>query len=42
MYLNERLNPIPQKKIGRYYSFMPLDLKRIVEKKFELYCESLK
>lgn len=42
MYLNETLNPVPQKKIGRYYSYMPLDLKRIVEKKFELYCESLK
>ena len=28
------VNFIPQTKFGRYYSFMPLDLKRIAEKKF--------
>lgn len=28
------VNFIPQVKFGRYYSFMPLDLKRIAEKKF--------
>ena len=26
---------------GRYYSFMPLDLKKIVEKKFNLYCAEI-
>lgn len=27
---------------GRYYSFMPIDIKRIVHRKFNLHCESLK
>ena len=37
-YLNESLKPTPQKK-GRYYSFMPLVLKRIVANKFNSYCK---
>lgn len=30
----------PQEKAGRYYSFMPLELKRRVALKFNKYCES--
>ena len=41
-YLDGRLKLKPQVKLGRYYSYMPLDLKRLVRKKFDLYCKSLK
>jgi methionyl-tRNA formyltransferase len=37
-YCLERLKTTPQKALGRYYSFMPLDLKKPVMKKFNKYC----
>mgnify|MGYP006129545483 CR=1 FL=1 len=40
-YLNSNLNTIPQKKLGRYYSYMPLVLKKIVLRKFNNYCKNL-
>jgi methionyl-tRNA formyltransferase len=40
-YLSGGLQQKPQEKRGRYYSFMPLDLKKIVNKKFNNYCEKL-
>jgi hypothetical protein len=30
----------PQPQEGRYYSFMPIELKRVVAEKFNKYCES--
>ena len=38
-YLEARLTDRPLKSIGRYYSFMPLALKREVANKFDRYCE---
>ena len=35
------LKTFPQEKLGRYYSFMPLDLKRQMAKRFNTYCETL-
>ena len=40
-YLNNRLSPYPQPHKGRYYSFMPLELKKIITEKFNRYCEGL-
>ncbi len=40
-YKNEKFQSTKQENIGRYYSFMPLDLKLIIEKKFNKYCRSL-
>lgn len=39
--ISEKLNGCPQKKKGRYYSFMPLELKKIVAEKFNTYTEKL-
>lgn len=33
-YFNNNLNAKKQEKKGRYYSFMPLDLKKLISKKF--------
>ena len=40
-YLFGTLQHKPQEKIGKYYSFMPLDLKKIVNEKFNNYCGKL-
>jgi len=40
-YLAGSLQQKPQKTKGRYYSFMPLDLKIIVNQKFNNYCAML-
>ncbi len=40
-YLAGVLEDTPQERMGRYYSFMPLDLKKIVRKRFNWYCEQL-
>jgi methionyl-tRNA formyltransferase len=40
-YLGGRLACRPQPQRGRYYSFMPLDLKRLVAAKFDRHCEQL-
>ena len=40
-YSSGALQPVPQEKIGRYYSFMPLDLKSIVTNRFNLYCKNI-
>ena len=40
-YLSGTLKHKPQEKRGKYYSFMPLDLKKIVNKKFNNYCAKL-
>lgn len=40
-YLHGRLACRPQEHRGRYYSFMPLDLKRIVAARFDRHCEAL-
>ncbi|MBI87008.1 MAG: formyl transferase [Candidatus Marinimicrobia bacterium] len=40
-YLNNDLKYFPQEKKGRYYSFMPLNLKRIVNKRFNDYCDKI-
>ena len=39
-YLNNKVVNKPQDRLGRYYSFMPLDLKKIVQKKFNHYCKN--
>ena len=39
--MHEQFLMQPQKKIGRYYSFMPTDLKEICVKNFEKYTRSL-
>lgn len=41
LYLQGNLEHVKQKKHGRYYSFMPYDLKNVVAKKFNAYCEKL-
>ena len=41
-YAKNQLKFDKQEKLGRYYSFMPLALKIIVEKKFNNYCKNLK
>lgn len=38
---DEQFHPTPQKKLGRYYSFMPTDLKSQVQKRFNQYCSSM-
>lgn len=40
-YLKGELKSYPQEKLGRYYSFMPLPLKKIVNARFNKYCEKL-
>ncbi|MEQ8505294.1 MAG: formyltransferase family protein [Rhodospirillales bacterium] len=40
-YLAGAMSGIPQNKLGRYYSFMPIDLKQIVARRFDRYCEQL-
>ena len=40
-YLEGRLTERPQEFPGRYYSFMPLELKKGVACKFDRYCERL-
>jgi folate-dependent phosphoribosylglycinamide formyltransferase PurN len=40
-YLEGRLTDRPQESPGRYYSFMPLELKKGVACKFDRYCERL-
>lgn len=40
-YLEERMEGRPQEKKGRYYSFMPLELKNLVAVKFNRHCESI-
>lgn len=40
-YLNNDVRAKKQKKIGRYYSKIPIDLKKIAIKKFDKYCQNL-
>jgi|TARA_B100001971_G_scaffold195699_1_gene202768 methionyl-tRNA formyltransferase len=40
-YLNHRMDFRPQEKRGRYYSFMPLKLKKIARLKFNKYCSDI-
>jgi len=40
-YFSDELETTPLSKLGRYYSFMPLDLKKLVTKKFNRYCSRL-
>ncbi len=40
-YLAGELRPTLQSTLGRYYSFIPLELKKIVQKRFDHYCETL-
>ncbi len=40
-YLQNNLTYREQNSYGRYYSFMPTDLKKIVQCKFNKYCQSL-
>ena len=40
-YLNNNVKAKKQKKIGRYYSKMPIDLKKIAIKKFDKFCRNL-
>jgi len=40
-YINKKMIYYPHPKFGRYYSFMPLDLKKVVSNKFNIYCEKL-
>jgi len=40
-YCSGALQQSPQKKKGRYYSFMPIELKKVVNKKFNRYVETL-
>ena len=40
-YLSGELKFKPQLKKGRYYSFMPVDLKKVVQDRFNKYCERL-
>ncbi|MBI89841.1 MAG: formyl transferase [Candidatus Marinimicrobia bacterium] len=40
-YFSSGFKSYPQEKRGRYYSFMPLVLKRIVNKRFNSFCENL-
>jgi len=40
-YLSGTLQNKPQEKRGKYYSYMPLELKKIVNEKFNNYCEKL-
>jgi len=40
-YLSNKSKMYPQKKRGRYYSFMSLNLKRIVVKKINTFCETI-
>jgi len=40
-YLAGDLKLTPQEKVGRYYSFMPLCLKKTMVPKFNKYCEKL-
>ena len=38
---DEQFHPTPQKKLGRYYSFMPTELKSQVQKRFNQYCSNM-
>lgn len=40
-YFSGSFKTYPQKSLGRYYSFMPIQIKKIVNKKFNRYCNSL-
>jgi len=40
-YLDGCLVSAVQERVGRYYSFMPLSLKKIVRARFDKYCEGL-
>lgn len=40
-YQQRNLTSWPQEKLGRYYSFMPRDLKEICQRRFAKYCLSL-
>lgn len=40
-YMNSEIVAYEQKKKGRYYSFMPFQLKEIVERNFNLHCEKI-
>ena len=40
-FLSNTINSVKQRRKGRYYSFMPLELKRIIADKFHKYCEKL-
>jgi len=35
------LSSVPQEELGRYYSFMPLALKRLMQRRFNVHCEGL-
>jgi len=41
-FADGKLDLAKQSQVGRYYSFMPIDLKRIVARRFNRYCEGLK
>lgn len=40
-YLSNSMEQNVQSQVGRYYSFMPLELKRICEQRFNRYCKKL-
>jgi methionyl-tRNA formyltransferase len=40
-YLNCEMRRKPQEKMGRYYSFMPLVLKKLVSRKYNKYCNDI-
>ena len=40
-YCSAKLQTTPQQQMGRYYSFMPLDLKKLALKKFNKHCSRL-
>lgn len=40
-YMNGRLVSCPQPSRGRYYSFMPIELKKLVAARFDHHCERL-
>jgi len=40
-YLKNEMALKPQEKKGRYYSFMPLELKNVVSAKFDMYCADI-
>lgn len=42
LYSKKKIKTTKQKNVGRYYSFMPSQLKTNLEKKFQNYCKKLK
>jgi methionyl-tRNA formyltransferase len=40
-YQNSQMKSWPQETVGRYYSFMPHELKKICQRRFNKYCLSL-